>query len=85
MPHTHVPTIDEVLADFSASHWIKDALRSALNRDPVDAANDAAFLCALLNKRADAAMAAGRAAVAATAPQGARSASDKPGCAGPEG
>lgn len=48
---------------------MKDALRSALARDPVDVANDAAFLCALLGKRADAAMEAGRAAVAATAPQ----------------
>lgn len=69
MPRTHVPTIDEVLADPAASHWMKDALRSALTRDPVDVANDAAFLCALLDKRADAAMEAGRAAVAATAPQ----------------
>lgn len=34
-----------------------------------DEDNDAAFLCALLDKRADAAMEAGRAAVAATAPQ----------------
>ena len=67
MPRAHVPTIDEVLADPAASHWMKDALRSALARDPVDVANDAAFLCALLDKRADAAMEAGRAA--ATAPQ----------------
>ncbi len=65
----HVPNIDDVLADPAASHWMKDALRSALARDPVDAAGDAAFLCALLDRRADAATEAGRAAVAATAPQ----------------
>ena len=33
------PTIPEVLADPAASYWLKDALRSALKRDPVDAAN----------------------------------------------
>lgn len=85
MNRVHVPTIEEVLADPDASHWMKDALRSALARDPVGVANDAAFLCALLDKRADAAMEAGRAAVAATAPQVERSAGDKPGCAGLEG
>ncbi len=73
MPRVHVPTIEEVLADPAASHWMKDALRAALARDPVDVANDAAFLCALLDKRADAAMAAATAArAAATAPQGER-------------
>ena len=41
MPRAHVPTIDEVLADPAASHWMKDALRSALARDPVDVANEA--------------------------------------------
>ena len=43
MPRAHVPTIAEVLADPAASHWMKDALRSALTRDPVDVANDAAL------------------------------------------
>lgn len=69
MNRAHVPTIEEVLDDPAASRWMEDALRSALARDPVDVANEAAFLCALLDKRADAAMEAGRAAVAATAPQ----------------
>ncbi len=33
-----LPTIEEVLRDPSASFWLKAALRSALARDPVDAA-----------------------------------------------
>jgi hypothetical protein len=35
-----VANIAEVLSDPMASLWLKDALRSALLRDPVDAAND---------------------------------------------
>jgi AbrB family looped-hinge helix DNA binding protein len=31
-----LPTIEEVLRDPAASFWLKDALRSALSRDPVD-------------------------------------------------
>lgn len=46
------PTISEVLADFSASHWLKEALRSALHRDPVDAANDAEILYSVLAAKA---------------------------------
>ena len=43
------PAIDEILADPAASVWLKAALRSALSRDPVDAANDADVLARLLN------------------------------------
>ncbi len=43
--------IDEVLRDPAASFWLKGALRSAMARDPVDAANDAEVLAALLDKR----------------------------------
>jgi hypothetical protein len=46
-----VPTIEEVLRDPSASSWLKAALRSALERDPVDAANDAEVLARLLDRR----------------------------------
>jgi hypothetical protein len=42
---------DEVLRDPSASAWLKDALHSALTRDPVDAANDAEVLARLLDTR----------------------------------
>ena len=46
-----LPTIEEVLRDPSASFWLKAALRSALSRDPVDAANDAEVLALLLDRR----------------------------------
>lgn len=47
------PTIESVLTDPGASHWLKDALRAALPRDPVDAANDATMLKNLLEGRCD--------------------------------
>jgi hypothetical protein len=45
--------IDEVLVDSAASYWLKSALRSALCRDPVDAANDSEILVRLLKERCD--------------------------------
>jgi hypothetical protein len=51
------PTIKSVLADPGASNWLKDALRSAITRDPVDAANDASFLKNILEDRCDEALA----------------------------
>jgi hypothetical protein len=48
-----LPEIAKVLQDPAASFWLKDALRSALARDPVDAANDAEILCRLLARRCD--------------------------------
>jgi hypothetical protein len=45
-------TIEEALLDNAASSWFRNALRSALDRDPVDAANDAAVLYRLLDRRA---------------------------------
>lgn len=44
-------TIEGILADPAASFWLKAALRSALSRDPVDAANDAEILAQLLQHR----------------------------------
>ena len=46
-----LPQIEEVLRDPAASFWLKDALNSALARDPVDAANDAEVLARLLDRR----------------------------------
>jgi hypothetical protein len=46
-----VPDVEQILADPSASFWIKGALRSALERDPVDAANDADALAKALSRR----------------------------------
>jgi hypothetical protein len=43
--------IEEILDDRAASFWLKAALRSALLRDPVDAANDAEVLARLLERR----------------------------------
>jgi len=43
--------VEQVLSDPAASFWLKDALRSALARDPVDAANDAEVLFRLLDER----------------------------------
>jgi hypothetical protein len=48
-----LPSIDEDLADSAASMWLKTALRSALRRDPVDAAHDSAILAQLLEERCD--------------------------------
>ncbi len=42
---------EDTLRDPAASFWLKDALRSALSRDPVDAANDAEVLARLLEQR----------------------------------
>jgi len=46
-------SIDEVHADPAASYWLKTALRSALSRDPVDAAHDSEILARLLEDRCD--------------------------------
>lgn len=40
---------DAVLADPSASFWLKAAIRDALARDPVDALNDALALAQVLD------------------------------------
>ena len=45
--------VGAVLTDPAASQWLKTALRGALARDPVDAADDAEMLAALLGDRAD--------------------------------
>jgi hypothetical protein len=52
------PSIDEVLADPAASFWLKTALRSALCRDPVDAAHDSEILAQLLEQRCNAILSA---------------------------
>ena len=43
--------VEEVISDESASDWLKAALRTALERDPVDALNDALALAAALEGR----------------------------------
>ena len=44
-------TVEEVMTDEAASDWLKTALRTALERDPVDALNDALALAAALEQR----------------------------------
>lgn len=48
----HRDDVDQVLSDPSTSYWLRDALRAAMVRDPVDAANDAQVLARLLDARA---------------------------------
>jgi len=43
--------IEHIADDPAASLWLKNALRSALIRDPVDAANDAELLAQVLDQR----------------------------------
>ena len=45
------PAVEEVMSDESASDWLKAALKTALERDPVDALNDALALAAALEGR----------------------------------
>ena len=56
--------IKKILSEPGTSSWFKLALSTALNRDPVDAANDAELLAIVLSKRAETIGAAGLAAVA---------------------
>ncbi len=46
-----LPEIEAVLSDPTASYWLKGALNSAMDRDPVAALNDALVLAAVLERR----------------------------------
>ena len=48
-----LPTIEQVLASPATHYWLKDALQSALTKDPVDASYDAELLAKLLRARLD--------------------------------
>ena len=43
-----------ILADPATSYWLRDAIVSAIERDPLDAERDALVLADLLTKRLDA-------------------------------
>ena len=43
--------VSDILQDPSASDWLKGALRTALERDPVDALNDALALAGVLEEK----------------------------------
>jgi hypothetical protein len=44
-------TLKQILADQSVSYWLKDALRTAYERDPIEALRDAQSLLKLLGDR----------------------------------
>lgn len=52
--HHYPPSVEDILTGFDASHWIKNALQSALRRDPVDAAHDARVLSDVLKANVEA-------------------------------
>lgn len=54
------PTVDEVRDDPAASRWLKTALQTALERDPVDAANEAEVLARVLAVHAEGVLAKAR-------------------------
>jgi hypothetical protein len=45
------PHVEHLLSDPASSHWLKAALRDSLERDPVDALNDALALAGVLEER----------------------------------
>lgn len=55
-------TCELIISDASKSYWLKHALHTALDRDPVDAACDAETLARLLAERCNAILAADAAA-----------------------
>ena len=61
-----MPSDDEIRAicsDPSLSYWLRNALTSALERDPVDAAHDAGLLALVLDRRATQVLATSQAEV----------------------
>jgi hypothetical protein len=44
-------SVQTIMADGTTSVWLKAALHSALQRDPVDSLNDALLLAGLLEER----------------------------------
>ena len=44
-------TTEKILADPSTSYWLRDALSSALDRDPVDVQNDVEVLREVFAKK----------------------------------
>jgi hypothetical protein len=46
-------TVMDIQDSFTASFWLKDALRDALKRDCLDAARDAEVLAKVLRARCD--------------------------------
>lgn len=45
-------TAKDIIEDPCCSYWLRNAITAALQRDPVDAAHDAALLLEVLDQRA---------------------------------
>src|SRR5437660_931042 len=48
---SQAPLPEQLLTDAACSYWLRHALTTALERDPVDAANDAEVLAVVLDAR----------------------------------
>ena len=48
---TMITQTEIVLTDPCTSHWLREALRSSLRRDPIDAVSDAEILVEILRNR----------------------------------
>jgi hypothetical protein len=46
-----VAIVEDVFKDPAASTWLREALRTAVERDPIDALNDALALAEILEAR----------------------------------
>ncbi len=46
-----LPSLEAVIEDPASSNWLKASVQTAIQRDPVDALNDALLLTALLDHR----------------------------------
>lgn len=50
LPMKLTPLVEQTLSSPTASNWLKDSLKTALNRDCVDALRDAEILVTLLEQ-----------------------------------
>lgn len=46
-----LPSIEAVIGDPASSYWLKASIQTAIQRDAVDALNDALLLAAILDQR----------------------------------
>ncbi|ELQ8316839.1 hypothetical protein Q1Z72_00730 [Pseudomonas qingdaonensis] len=53
MSNAEQSQVEQVLASPATSTWLRNALTEALQRDPIDAANDAEALSELLSARCE--------------------------------
>ncbi len=49
--YEELPSVEAVIEDPASSYWLKASVQTAIQRDPVDALNDALLLAAVLDQR----------------------------------